>query len=631
MPSEQPYPTRDDASRSPSPSNDKNKNAVEVTQTSLDSAPMSRRSSLSLTDQASSSRFNSTPATGAQTPDPLYAHQLAAHDDTLKKFPQVIARARDDSEDDSYELPVARHSRGDADPTDGQHHLSYRRPSMVAAQGRDFPDEAGSPPPKPTQGRPPEISSFGAEIVLIAVCSAGLMLFSFLLGDVLAPQLQFRQALGITNTELPWLVGSFNVANGLSVVVSGSLTDLTPPKALMVGAFLWLSVWNIIGAFSIHPSRYVLFFVVRAMQGLAIGVLVSGSMSILGRVYKPGIRKNRVFSAMAACAPFGFSLGAIEGGLLYQNLPWIFGCNAIITAICAVGAYFSIPPLRPMADSAGGEVPSLRQFDYLGAAFAVGGCVCLLFGLTQGGVTDWSVYTCVLTGVGIVLLIGLFIVERYVPRPLIPTRLWKTKGFTPLMIAYFLGFGSFFGAWQFYAIQFWLRIQHASPIDVALYHLPNAIFGVIATWVVSRTLHLVPGHYIYTISMFAFTLGPAFFLPQTPTTTYWELSLPGVALVTFGPDLAFAAASIFITSNVARSYQGSAGSLLVTNQNLSSAIITSVADAIGTRVDKQADGSVGLTGLRAIWWFALACQLLAALVTVTSVRIPKEEEKEHVT
>ncbi|GLA38168.1 hypothetical protein AnigIFM63309_005174 [Aspergillus niger] len=630
MPSDQPYPTReDDASRSPSPSNDKNKAAVEVTQTNLDSAPMSGRSSLSLTDQASSSKFASTPATGAQTPDPLYAH-LAGHDDTLKKFPQIIARARDDSEDESYELPVGQHNRGDADPTDGQH-LSYRRPSMVAAQGRDFPDEAGSPPPKPTQGRPTEISSFGAEIVLIAVCSAGLMLFSFLLGDVLAPQLQFRQALGITNTELPWLVGSFNVANGLSVVVSGSLTDLTPPKALMVGAFIWLSVWNIIGAFSVHPSRYVLFFVVRAMQGLAIGVLVSGSMGILGRVYKPGIRKNRVFSAMAACAPFGFSLGAIQGGLLYQNLPWIFGCNAIITAICAVGAYFSIPPLRPMADSAGGEVPSLRQFDYLGAAFAVGGCVCLLFGLTQGGVTDWSVYTCVLTAVGIVLLIGLFIVERYVPRPLIPNRLWKTKGFTPLMIAYFLGFGSFFGAWQFYAIQFWLRIQHASPIDVALYHLPNAIFGVIATWVVSRTLHLVPGHYIYTISMFAFTLGPAFFLPQSPTTTYWELSLPGVALVTFGPDLAFAAASIFITSNVARSYQGSAGSLLVTNQNLSSAIITSVADAIGTRVDKQADGSVGLSGLRAIWWFALACQLLAALVTVTSVRIPKEEEKEHVT
>ena len=199
------------------------------------------------------------------------------------------------------------------------------------------------------------------------------------------------------------------------------------------------------------------------------------------------------------------------------------------------------------------------------------------------------------------------------------------------MIAYFLGFGSFFGAWQFYAIQFWLRIQHAAPIDVALYHIPNAVVGVIATGIVSCTLHRFPGHYIYIVSMFAFTLGPAFFLPQTAHTTYWALSLPGVALVTFGPDLAFAAASIFITSNVARSYQRSAGSLLVTNQNLSSAILTSVADAIGNRVDQTPDGAIGLKGLRSIWWFALACQLVAALVTCFWIRIPKEEEKEHVT
>ena len=65
--------------------------------------------------------------------------------------------------------------------------------------------------------------------------------------------------------------------------------------------------------------------------------------------------------------------------------------------------------------------------------------------------------------------------------------MWKTKGFTPLMIAYFLGFGSFI-AWQFYAIQFWSRFQGASPLTVALYLTPNAIGGVVATFVVSRTM-----------------------------------------------------------------------------------------------------------------------------------------------
>ena len=213
---------------------------------------------------------------------------------------------------------------------------------------------------------------------------------------------------------------------------------------------------------------------------------------------------------------------------------------------------------------------------------------------------------------------------------MIPSKLWRTPGFAPLMAAYFLGFGAFVGAWQFYAIQFFLRIQGVSALTVALYLLPNAIFGVVATFVVSRLLHVIPGHYIYVASMIAFALGPVFFLPQTPNMTYWALSMPGIALATFGPDLSFAAASIFITSNVARSYQGSAGSLLVTIQNLSSAIMTSIADAVAAQVDRGADGEIGLQGLKAAWWLALGASLAGAVITAVAVRIPKEEEKEHV-
>lgn len=577
-----------------------------------DESPQSGRSSLSWPNPVSASP--ATPATGAQTPDPLLGPKSTAGHELSQTVNNEALRA-------ALNSAQKKKSRGEADATG----LTNRKPSHVLEMAEPGPSKGVS------QGIPPEIRNFTAEITLIIVCSAGLMLFSFLLGDVLVPQQQFRAALGIKNSELPWLVGAFNTANGLSVVVSGSLTDLMPPKILMIGAFAWLTIWNIVGVFSLDPSRYVLFFIVRAMQGLAIGVLVSGSMSILGRVYKPGIRKNRVFSAMSATAPFGFALGALQGGGLSGHLHWIFGTNAIITGLCCLAAYFSIPSLRPVADKGGSEAPSMRQFDYIGAVFAVLGCVFLLFGLTQGSVTGWSPYTYALTIVGGLFLIGLFFVEQRVPRPLIPSRLWKTPGFTPLMIAYFLGFGSYLGAWQFYAIQFWLRIQQVRPIIVACYLIPNAVVGVLATWVVSRTLHLVPGHYIYAAAMFAFTMGSAFFLPQTANTIYWALSFPGIILVTFGPDLSFAAASIFITSNVARSYQGSAGSLLVTNQNLSSAIVTSVADAIGTKVDAGPDGEIGLHGLRPLWWLALAAQLVAAAITVIWVRIPKEEEKEHVT
>ncbi|KAJ5080847.1 hypothetical protein N7456_013557 [Penicillium angulare] len=489
-------------------------------------------------------------------------------------------------------------------------------------------EEGGSPTLAKQQGVPPELGSLTAEMIFVLVCSAGLMFFAFLLGDITVNQEKLKTALGISNSQLPWLLGAYTLPLSLSVVISGSLSDLTPPRMIMVGAFAWLTVWNIVGVFTISSSRVILFYIVRAMQGLAIGVLVSASMSILGRIYKPGLRKNKVFSAMSATSPFGFWLGGIQGGAFQNCLYWIFGSNAIISGLCLVAAFMVIPPLKPMADIVGTEAPTIRDFDFIGASFAVLGCVCLLFGLTQGSVVNWSPYTYALVIVGILLLIAFFFVERWVARPLIPTRLWETKGFTPLMIAYFLGYGAFSGCWQFFAVQFMLRVQQNSPLTVALYLLPNAIVGVLATWVVSKTLHIVPGHYIYFTAMLAFALGPAFFLPQTSGTTYWALSFPGIALVTFGPDLSFAAASIYITSNVRRSYQGSAGSLLVTMQNLSSAVMTAVGDAIGNKVDVT-DGNIGVDGLRAIWWFALAAEVVAALITLIWVRIPKEDEKEE--
>ncbi|KAL1306309.1 hypothetical protein AAFC00_004391 [Neodothiora populina] len=550
--------------------------------------------------------------TGIQTPDPL----LGARPNKDYFDPNSLARVLSNTYGDSgesYELSRV---------------VSRRRASMNLTE---LAEEARTPMMPSSQGVPQELRGFASEIIFVLVCGTGQLFFSFLLGDVTVNQQQFKEALGIQNTALPWLTGAFMTANGLSVILSGSLTDLTPPKTLIVGAFIWLTVWNIVGAFSVTPGRKILFFVMRAMQGLAIGVLVSGSMSILGRVYRPGLRKTRVFSAMAAMAPFGFWLGAIQGGALASHLPWIFGTNAILCGLCCVAAYMTMPTLRPVADSSGEEIPSMRNFDYYGAGCAVLGCVWLLFGLTQGSAVYWKPYTYALIIAGVVTLVAFFFVETRVKRPLIPSRLWKISGFTALMIAYFIGIGTYIGAWQFYAVQFWLRIQHASSMTVALYILPNAIVGVLATWIVSRLMHVVPGHYIFLASMLAFALGPAFFLPQTASTSYWALSMPGIALVTFGPDLSFAAASIFITSNVPRSYQGSAGSLLVTIQNLSSAIMTSIADAIGTNVDPGHSGEIGLKGLRAIWWFALASALVGAVITALGVRIAKEEEKEHVT
>ncbi|RYP07544.1 hypothetical protein DL765_009126 [Monosporascus sp. GIB2] len=467
--------------------------------------------------------------------------------------------------------------------------------------GDSLAQEHGSPQLLVSQGVPPELPSLVAEAVFVLTCSGGQLVSALLIGHVTVTQAVFGEALGILPSEIPWLLGASMLPCGLSVVISGSLADLAPPKPLMVGAFLWEAVWNVVAAVAISLRLKVLFFFSRAMQGLAAGVLVSASMSILGRVYSPGIRKTQVFSLMAAFSPFGYWLGCLQAGALSSRLPWIFGSTAIFLAVCTLAAQLTIPSLRPARDCLHTEAPSLRQFDYVGAGLASVGCTLIIFGLTQGSSAHWNPYT-----------------------------LWQTPGFGALLVSYFLGLGAYGGAWQFYAIQFWQRYQGATPLTTALYLLPNGLVGILAAYIVSKTLHVVPGHVIFTASMIAFGLGPVFFLPQTPTSNYWALSMPGIALATFGPDMSFAAAAIFITSSVPRSYQGAAGSLLVTVQNLTAAVMTSISGAIGAKVEMLPTGEIGLSGIRAIWWFGLAAALTGALITATMVRIPKAEEKEHI-
>ncbi|RYP20111.1 hypothetical protein DL767_009528 [Monosporascus sp. MG133] len=568
---------------------------------------------------------------GVASPDPLLGPSNQNHGLIDRK---ALGRALSQSQRQNQTHDITDHDEVLVDPMLELGAIRSRRAESTVSHRPSqvgLADEAGRPAAFISQGVPPELPNLLAEIVFVLVCSAGQVVFSLTHGHATVAQFPLRDALGIDATQAPWLVGSSLLASGLSVIIAGSLADLAPPKPLMVGAFLWQAAWNGVAAgIVVRPALRVLFFVARAMQGLSVGVLVSASMSALGRVYKPGIRKTRVFSAMAAASPLGYWVGCIQGGALSARLPWVFGTTSIFLGLCALAAHMTLPDLSPAKDSADADAPSLRHFDYLGATLSAVGCGLVLFGLTQGSSAHWSPYTYSLVIVGSLMFVAFAFVERRVSRPLIPNGLWKTPGFAALLVSYFLGFGGYSGAWQFYAIQFWQRYQGVSPLTVALYILPNAIVGVLAAWIVSKTLHVFPGHWIFIASMVCFALGPAFFLPQTPTTSYWALSMPGVALATFGPDLSFAAAAIFITSSVPRSYQGSAGALLVTVQNLTSAIMTSVSDTIGVKVSQLPSGEVGLEGLRAIWWFGLASSLTGALITAMFVRIPKAEEKEHV-
>lgn len=146
--------------------------------------------------------------------------------------------------------------------------------------------------PGQSHGKLPELSTLFAEILFVVSCSVGQLLFAIVLANTLVNQITLIDALGLAGSKSPWLIGSFCIANGVSVVVSGSLADLTNPKWLDCECLGLATVWNLIGIFSITPSRMVLHFVVRAMIGLSVSMIQSTAVSMLGRIYKPRSEKD---------------------------------------------------------------------------------------------------------------------------------------------------------------------------------------------------------------------------------------------------------------------------------------------------------------------------------------------------
>lgn len=91
-----------------------------------------------------------------------------------------------------------------------------------------------------------------------------------------------------------------------------------------LGGLAWFCICSVIAGFS--QNQLMLDFC-RALQGLGPAAFLPSGVMLLGSIYRPGPRKNLVFSLYGGAAPLGFFLGVFFAGLTGQflNFGGIFG------------------------------------------------------------------------------------------------------------------------------------------------------------------------------------------------------------------------------------------------------------------------------------------------------------------
>lgn len=207
-----------------------------------------------------------------------------------------------------------------------------------------------------------------------------------------------------------------------------------------VSGLAWLLVWGLIGGFSVNPAMLI---VSRAISGLGPAACLPASIRLLGKTYRPGPRKNLVFSLYGACAPLGFFFGIVMGGITAEYLTWrwYFYLGAIVLAVVVVTSIFFVP------SDWNEERPANLKMDYLGLATTVPGLILLVFAVTDGAhaPNGWRTPYIIVTFIlGILLLGAAVYVEGWVAsQPLLPFDMFKPKYMVRLVVGLFFSYGSF--------------------------------------------------------------------------------------------------------------------------------------------------------------------------------------------
>ncbi len=218
--------------------------------------------------------------------------------------------------------------------------------------------------------------------------------------------------------------------------------------AIYISGAGWLTISSILCGVS---QSWFMLIICRALQGLGLAAFLPSGVMILGKTYRPGPRKNFVFSLYGACAAMGFFVGIFFSGLCSQYLTWrwYFFIGAILSAITTLSSIFYVP--RDYKETRGNG----STMDWPGCALSVAGSVLFVFAIAYSSYAPekWRTpYIPICLILGVLCIAILTYVEGWVVKnPLLPGDMFRVKYMTPLAIALLFLYGSL-GVYLLYAV-----------------------------------------------------------------------------------------------------------------------------------------------------------------------------------
>jgi MFS family permease len=415
-----------------------------------------------------------------------------------------------------------------------------------------------------------------------------------------------RAELGMSTSELQWVVSAYVLGYGGFVLLGGRAADLLGRRRMFL---LWMAIFTVFSGLGGIANDGWLVIVARFVTGVAAGFMAPAGLSIITTSFPEGRERNQALLIYAGVGAAGFSLGMVVGGLLTAiGWRWVFFAPVVMAALLFAVSYRVVP-----RDDG---VRAQGAFDLAGALAITAAMSVLVFTVVRAPDVDLT-----LTLAGVVLSALLFaaftMIERRAAAPLVRLGILRSGNLLRANTGMMLFMGAFI-AFQFVAVLYLQELREWSSVETGLALVVLGIDAFLAPTLTPRLVERFGKLPVIGAGMAIAAVAYALFLGLGADWTYWQM-LPTLLLVGLAFALTFGTLMIVATDGIDEAEQGLASGLQYVSLQLGAAVGLAVVAAVNVAATDGDSPQALLDGYQTSLIVPVAAALLGLAVTATGL------------
>jgi EmrB/QacA subfamily drug resistance transporter len=387
-----------------------------------------------------------------------------------------------------------------------------------------------------------------------------------------------RSDLGISVSELEWVVNAYALTFGVLLLTGGKLADLLGRRAIFIaglvvftGASLWCGLAG--GAASLIAARTV--------QGVGAALMNPATLSIITATFPPRLRGTAI-GIWAGVSALALAIGPLVGGVITERISWswIFFVNVPVGIVGVLAA-------RAFVDESK-DTSREQRLDLPGLVSSAVGLFALTYGLIETNTHPWGstrvIGLLVLAAVALTVFVLLEARQRL---PMLDLSLFRNPTFSGANTVMGLVGLAMFGIFFFNSL-FLQNILGYSAIKTGATFLPMTLLIIMVAPFAGRFTDRIGPRWPMVAGMTLLTGSLLLFGTLDANSSFWDI-LPGLLVGGFGMAITMAPTTA-----------AAMGSVPVAQAGVGSAVINSM---------RQVGGSLGI---------AIMGTLVATHITVSA-------------